>query len=83
MGEHFDYENTLGGLGLQLMVVCSVSTCEVPCSILSASGEKKERATFGMCIPNSQENHKIKCISPCVVCIELYVGEACTDLSHQ
>lgn len=42
MGEHFDYENTLGGLGLQLMVVCSVSMCEVPCSILSASGEKKK-----------------------------------------
>lgn len=65
------------------MVVCSVSTCEVPCSIPSANGEKKERATFGMCNPDSQENHKIKCISPCVVYIELYVREACTDLSYQ
>lgn len=43
MGKHFDYENTLGGLGLQLMVVCSVSMCEVPCSIPSANGEKKKQ----------------------------------------
>lgn len=72
----------LEGWGLQLTVVCSVSMCEVPCSIPSTSGEK-ERATFGMCIPNSQETHTIKCISPCVIYIELYVGEECTDLSYQ
>lgn len=30
MGEHFDYENILGALGLQLMVVRSASVCEAP-----------------------------------------------------